>query len=86
MMREELRQLVDEVRQRQSEMDNVEVKAARGGTPKRLYDSLSAFAKRPERGVVLFALDQSRNFEIVGDAQKSGLKYYEIVSARVDGA
>jgi hypothetical protein len=29
---EELRKLVEEIRQRQSELDNVEVKAAKGGT------------------------------------------------------
>jgi hypothetical protein len=47
MTRDELRQMVAEVKQRQSELDNVEVKTARGGTSKRLYESLSAFANRP---------------------------------------
>jgi ATP-dependent DNA helicase RecG len=66
MTLEELRRLVEEIRQRQSELDNVEVKAAKGGTPKRLYESLSAFANRPGGGVVVFGLDESRGFEIVG--------------------
>jgi hypothetical protein len=44
MTRDELRQLVADVQRRQSELDSVEVKAARGGTPKRLYEPLSAFA------------------------------------------
>jgi len=56
MTRNELRQLIDEVQKRQSEFDHVEVKAARGETPKRLYESLSAFANRTGGGVLLFGL------------------------------
>ncbi len=66
MRREELRKFVEEIQQRQSELDNVEVKTAKGGTPKRIYESLSAFANRPGGGVVLFGLDERRNFEAVG--------------------
>ena len=66
MSREELRQLVAEVQRRQCELDNVEVKAARGGTPKRLFETLSAFANRPGGGVLLFGLDETRNFSLVG--------------------
>jgi ATP-dependent DNA helicase RecG len=78
MTREGLRQLVTEVRQWQSELDNVEVKTARGGIPKRLYESLSAFANRPGGGVVLFGLDETKAFAIVGDDQKDGRKYHEM--------
>ncbi len=72
MTREELGQLVAEVRQRCAELDDVEVKAARGGTPKRLYESLSAFANRTGGGVLLFGLDESAGFTIggVGDPQR----------------
>jgi ATP-dependent DNA helicase RecG len=66
MTREELLEIIDEVQQRQSELDDVEVKAARGGTPKRLYASLSAFANRPGGGVLLFGLDETGDFSIVG--------------------
>jgi ATP-dependent DNA helicase RecG len=47
-------------------LDNVEVKTAKGGTPKRLYESLSAFANRTGGGVVVFGLNEGRGFEIVG--------------------
>ena len=66
MTPEELRLLVEEMQRRQSELDNVEVKTAKGGTPKRLYESLSAFANRPGGGVVLFGLEEARDFQIVG--------------------
>jgi ATP-dependent DNA helicase RecG len=66
MTRDELRQLIADVQRRQSELDNVEVKAARGGTPRRLYEPLSAFANHTGGGVLLFGLDESRDFSIVG--------------------
>ena len=62
----ELRKLVEEIQQRQSELDDVEVKAAKGGTPKRICESLSAFANRPGGGVVVFGLDERRDFQVVG--------------------
>jgi ATP-dependent DNA helicase RecG len=46
MTRDELRQLIADVQQHQSELVNVEVKTARGGTPRLLYESLSAFDNR----------------------------------------
>ena len=57
MSLKELRQLIDEVQKRQSEFAHVEVKAARGGTPKRLYEPLSVLANRTGGGVLLFGLD-----------------------------
>ena len=66
MTREDLHQLVAEVQRQQSELDSVEVKAANGGTPKRLHLALSAFANRTGGGVLLFGLDEATNFSIVG--------------------
>jgi len=74
MTREELRQLVEEVQRQQCELDNVEVKTARGGTPKRLYESLSAFANRPGGGVLLFGLNEERDFAPVGVADAHRLQ------------
>jgi ATP-dependent DNA helicase RecG len=67
--RDELRQLIAAVQYHQSELASVEVKAARGGTPRRLYETLSAFASRTGGGV-LFRLDEASDFLIVsvGDA------------------
>jgi ATP-dependent DNA helicase RecG len=66
MTRDDLQRLIAEVQSRQSELSNVEVKTARGGTPKRLFESVSAFANRTGGGVILFGLDESRKFEVVG--------------------
>lgn len=47
------------------ELDDLEVKSARGGTPQRLYEDISAFANTRD-GVLLFGLDEHRGFAIVG--------------------
>jgi ATP-dependent DNA helicase RecG len=66
MTREELHQLIALVQRQQTELDNLEVKAARGGTPRRLFEALSAFANRTGGGVLLFGLDEANDFSIVG--------------------
>jgi hypothetical protein len=43
MTRDELRQLVAQAQR--SELVNVEVRAAKGGTPKRCFEAMSAFAQ-----------------------------------------
>jgi ATP-dependent DNA helicase RecG len=58
MNHEEVQRLIAEVQHRQSELNDVEVKSAHAGTPKRLYESLSAFANRVDGGVLLFGLDE----------------------------
>ena len=66
MTRDDLRALVADVQRQQMELDSVEVKAARRGTPKRLYQALSAFANRPGGGVILFGLNEETDFSLVG--------------------
>ena len=66
MTLEELRKLILELQDTRSESDTVEVKTAKGGTPKRLYEAMSAFANRTGGGIILFGLDESKDFAIVG--------------------
>lgn len=61
-----LLELVQRIRQYQCEYQTVEVKAASGGTPKRLYDTLSSFSNQDTGGVIVFGLDEKKDFEIVG--------------------
>lgn len=72
MTREEVIQLIAEVQRYQSELDDIEVKSAHSGTPQRMYEPISAFANRTGGGVILFGLNEERNFEVigVGDAQR----------------
>lgn len=59
MDKQEILNLITEIRNRGSEIDDVEVKSAHQGTPKRIYESLSALSNRVGGGVILFgfALD-----------------------------
>lgn len=73
MTPDELVALVAEVRRQQSELQHVEVKAARGGTPlKPIREALSAFANQPGGGILLCGLDEERDFAVggVGDVQR----------------
>jgi ATP-dependent DNA helicase RecG len=70
------------------ELANVEVKAARGGTPGRLYESLSAFANRTGGGVLLFGLNESSDFSIigVGDAHRLQEEITHLASSDMEPA
>jgi ATP-dependent DNA helicase RecG len=73
---------------RQSEVNKVEVKAARGGTPQRLYESLSAFANLTGGGVLLFGLNEKGRFEAVGvgDAQRLQEEIGQLASGEMEPA
>ncbi len=66
MLKEELEDLIAETQRLKAEQQTVEVKAANNGCPKKLYDTLSAFSNQDEGGVILFGLDESREFDVVG--------------------
>ena len=56
MTRREFEALIAELQRHGCEADDLEVKSAAGGTPKRLHESLSAFANT-RGGILLFGLD-----------------------------
>lgn len=66
MLTEELLELANSVRQMKAEMQTVEVKAAHQGCPKRLYDTLSSFSNQDSGGTLLFGLDETEKFAVVG--------------------
>lgn len=71
MLPGELADLVRQVQAQQCETQIIEVKAARDGCPKRLYDTLSSFSNQDEGGTIIFGVDEEANFTTVGvyDAQ-----------------
>lgn len=66
MLGEELIELANQTIQLKAETQTLEVKAAHEGCPKRLYDTLSSFSNQDGGGVILFGLDESKNFSPVG--------------------
>lgn len=66
MLAEELVNLVNKICQQKAEEQTVEVKAAHDDTPKRLYDTLSSFSNQNEGGVIVFGVDERKDYAIVG--------------------
>ena len=66
MLSEELVDLVDSIRKLKAEKQNIEVKSAHLGCPKRLYDTLSSFSNQDAGGILLFGLDEMQDFKPVG--------------------
>lgn len=79
MQAEQLLELVGKIQSFRCEMQNVEVKAAHLGCPKRLYDTLSSFSNQDDGGIIVFGLDEKENFSVVGvyDAQELQKKVTE---------
>ena len=66
MLAEELLELVNKTVRQKSEGQTLEVKAAHVDCPKRLYDTLSSFSNQDSGGVLLFGLDETQDFKVVG--------------------
>lgn len=66
MIPEELKSLVDDIKDKKCEMQNIELKKAAGGTPQKLYDTLSSFSNQTGGGTIIFGIDEENNYEICG--------------------
>lgn len=66
MLSEELIELTNQMMHLKTETQTIEAKAAHEGCPKRLYDTLSSFSNQDGGGVILFGIDESRDFACVG--------------------
>lgn len=71
MLTEELIEFAKGVCKQRAEEQTVEVKAAHVGCPKRLYDTLSSFSNQDSGGTLLFGIDETAGYQVVGvyDAQ-----------------
>lgn len=71
MQPEELSSLVREIQKQRTEKQGLECKSAHAGCPSRLYDTLSSFSNQDDGGIIVFGIDESKGYEIVGvyDAQ-----------------
>jgi len=66
MQTEALAALVGRVQKMKCETQTLEVKAAQGGCPTRLFDTLSSFSNQDDGGIILFGLDEKQEFAVVG--------------------
>lgn len=79
MLEEELVQLVNKIKTEKCEKQHLELKKASGGTPSRLYDTLSSFSNQIGGGIIIFGIDEDAGYEVVGvyDAQDLQKKVVE---------
>lgn len=66
MITEELIELTHWILDKKTEQQDLEIKAANGGCPKRLYDTLSSFSNQDGGGILFFGVDETQNFRLVG--------------------
>lgn len=66
MLKEDLLQIIEEIRITKCETQTIEIKSAFKGTPKRLYDTLSAFSNQDGGGILIFGINEKEDFSITG--------------------
>ena len=66
MQEEELKELAIKIQKHKTEKQTLELKAAVHGCPTRLFDTLSAFSNQDQGGIIIFGIDETKDFEIVG--------------------
>ena len=66
MLAEELIALAEKAVRGRYETQHLELKKAAGGTPEKLYDTLSSFSNQLGGGIILFGIDQNCGYKITG--------------------
>jgi ATP-dependent DNA helicase RecG len=66
MSSEELEQAIEELRAFTTDHQHVEAKRARAEVPKRLWETISAFANTPGGGLIILGLDEENGFAATG--------------------
>ena len=59
MTTEELYDKLKLIQKMKCETQNLELKSAEQGCPKRLYDSLSSFSNQDDGGIIVFGIDEN---------------------------
>ena len=67
-----LQELIADLRHRQGDANDVEVKSAAGGSPA-LGATICAFANMPEGGTIILGLDEAAGFTPVGLTDLAGM-------------
>ena len=66
MTAEELIEKLQLVQKMKCETGTLELKSANQGCPKHLYDTLSSFSNQDEGGIIIFGVDEKRDYKEVG--------------------
>lgn len=71
---EELREALEQLQRQGTEQTSVEAKRARDGVPRRIWETLSAFANTPGGGVLLLGIDEEAGFAPAGVANPAKIQ------------
>ena len=63
MTTEELYDKLKLIQKMKCETQNLELKSAEQGCPKRLYDSLSSFSNQDDSGIIVFGIDEKQDIK-----------------------
>ena len=66
MTTEELLEKLELIQRLKCETSSLEIKSAENGCPKHLYDTLSSFSNQDDGGVIVFGVDEEKDFKEVG--------------------
>ena len=74
---EEFEEKLNEIQKMKCETQYLELKSAKEGCPKHLYDTLSSFSNQDDGGIIIFGVNESNDFEECGvyDAQDLQKKF-----------
>lgn len=79
MTKDELLEKLNEIQKLRCETQNLELKAAHEGAPGKLYSTLSSFSNQDDGGIIIFGVDEKKDYEEIGvyDAQDLQKKIME---------
>ena len=67
MLTEELREIIESLKDTQTDTSFVEIKTCAGGFPKRIWETVSAFSNTPGSGIIILGIDErEEDINIVG--------------------
>ena len=67
MLTEELREMIEFLKDTQTDTSFVEIKTCAGGFPKRIWETVSAFSNTPGGGIIILGIDErEEDINIVG--------------------
>lgn len=66
MYEQDLKKLIEKIKNAKAEFQTVEVKRSQNGVTEKLYDTLSSFSNQDDGGVIVFGIYEKNDFEITG--------------------
>ncbi len=66
MTTEELFDILEAIAKMKCETQTLELKSAKNGCPKHLYDTLSSFSNQDEGGIIIFGIEEENDFSETG--------------------